>query len=152
MGMSNKVLKPNVKEDKSLQIKSQSNNKSNTIMELRTTTKKNPGKVRKQFILEGLDCAHCASKIETKLNSIDGIANASVNFVTKTLTMELEEISKVNELIASSIESINKIESHVKVKEKSVGKSNKLVIILEGLCCANCASKNLKILLMLVVL
>ncbi len=88
--MSNKVLKPNVKEDKSLQIKSQSNNKSNTIMELRTTTKKNPGKVRKQFILEGLDCAHCASKIETKLNSIDGIANASVNFVTKTLTMELE--------------------------------------------------------------
>lgn len=139
--MSNKVLKPNVKEDKSLQIKSQSNNKSNTIMELRTTTKKNPGKVRKQFILEGLDCAHCASKIETKLNSIDGIANASVNFVTKTLTMELEEISRVNELVASSIESINKIESHVKVKEKSVGKSNKLVIILEGLCCANCASK-----------
>ncbi|WP_346893358.1 heavy metal translocating P-type ATPase [Clostridium sp. UBA871] len=110
-------------------------------MELRTTTKKNPGKVRKQFILEGLDCAHCASKIETKLNSIDGIANASVNFITKTLTMELEEISRVNELVASSIESINKIESHVKVKEKSVGKSNKLVIILEGLCCANCASK-----------
>ncbi|WP_346885887.1 heavy metal translocating P-type ATPase [Clostridium sp. UBA4395] len=110
-------------------------------MELRTTTKKKPGKVRKQFILEGLDCAHCASKIETKLNSIDGIANASVNFITKTLTMELEEISRVNELVASSIESINKIESHVKVKEKSVGKSNKLVIILKGLCCANCASK-----------
>ncbi|WP_346940553.1 heavy metal translocating P-type ATPase [uncultured Clostridium sp.] len=111
------------------------------ILELRTETKKNVGKIRKQFILEGLDCAHCASKIETKLNSIDGIANASVNFVTKTLTMELEEISKVNELVASSIESINKIESHVKVKEKSVGNSNKLVIMLEGLCCANCASK-----------
>ncbi|WP_346931327.1 heavy metal translocating P-type ATPase [Clostridium sp.] len=110
-------------------------------MEFRTATKQNVGKIRKQFILEGLDCAHCASKIETKLNSIDGIANASVNFVTKTLTMELEEISKVNELIASSIESINKIESHVKVKEKTVGKSNKLVIMLEGLCCANCASK-----------
>jgi len=139
--MSNKVSKPKVKENKSLQIKSQSNNKSNTIMELRTETKKNVGKIRKQFILEGLDCAHCASKIETKLNSIDGIANASVNFVTKTLTMELEEISKVNELVASSIESINKIESHVKVKEKAVGKSNKLVIMLEGLCCANCASK-----------
>ncbi len=143
--MSNKVSKPNVKENKSLQIKSQLNNKSNAIMESRTATNKNVGKVRKQFILEGLDCAHCASKIETKLNSIDGIANASVNFVTKTLTMELEEISKVNELVASSIESINKIESHVKVKEKSVGKSvgksNKLVIILKGLCCANCASK-----------
>ncbi len=139
--MSNKVSKPNVKENKSLQIKSQSYNKSNTIMEFRTATKQNVGKIRKQFILEGLDCAHCASKIETKLNSIDGIANASVNFVTKTLTMELEEISKVNELIASSIESINKIESHVKVKEKTVGKSNKLVIMLEGLCCANCASK-----------
>ncbi len=139
--MSNKVSKPKVKENKSLQIKSQSNNKSNMILELRTETKKNVGKIRKQFILEGLDCAHCASKIETKLNSIDGIANASVNFVTKTLTMELEEISKVNELVASSIESINKIESHVKVKEKSVGNSNKLVIMLEGLCCANCASK-----------
>ncbi len=36
--MSNKVSKPNVKENKSLQIKSQSNNKSNAIMELRTAT------------------------------------------------------------------------------------------------------------------
>lgn len=139
---NNKISKPNVKENKPVQIKLESNNKKpQTIMQLNTVQKKPVSKIKKQFILEGLDCAHCASKIETKLNSMDGVSSASVNFVTKTLTMELEEISRVNELVAASIETINKIESHVVVKEKTSGKSNKLVIMLEGLCCANCAAK-----------
>jgi Cd2+/Zn2+-exporting ATPase len=139
---NNKISKHNTKEKKPLQIKSKSNSMNqNTIMQLNTIQKKTASNIKKQFILEGLDCANCASKIETKLNSIDGISNATVNFMTKTLTMELEEISRVNELVASSIDSINKIESHVIVKEKTAGKSNKLVLMLEGLCCANCAAK-----------
>ncbi|EQB86136.1 Cd2+/Zn2+-exporting ATPase [Clostridium punense] len=139
---NNKISKPSVKDNKPTQIKLESSTvKPKTIMQLNAVQKKPVTKIKKQFILEGLDCANCASKIETKLNSMDGIANASVNFVTKTLTMELEEISRVNELVAASIETINKIESHVVVKEKTSGKSNKLVIMLEGLCCANCAAK-----------
>ena len=45
--------------------------------------------VRKQVILENLNCANCASKIEDEVNQIDGL-NATMNFMNKILTLEAE--------------------------------------------------------------
>ncbi|MBM7869010.1 Cd2+/Zn2+-exporting ATPase [Clostridium pascui] len=101
----------------------------------------NNNKVKKEFLLEGLDCAHCASKIEENVSKIKGINLANVNFITKTLTIEIEEMNKAQELIAATNEIVNKIESHVKVKEKHSNTVFKKEIFLEGLCCANCAGK-----------
>lgn len=42
---------------------------------------------RHEWILEGLDCANCALKIENGVSKIEGVLDCSVNFVTKTLTM-----------------------------------------------------------------
>jgi len=39
--------------------------------------------IKKELILEGLNCANCAQKIETKVREIEGVKNASVNFVSK---------------------------------------------------------------------
>ncbi|WML37638.1 heavy metal translocating P-type ATPase [Clostridium sp. OS1-26] len=97
--------------------------------------------IKKEFILQGLDCAHCASKIEGKVSKIKGISSANVNFLTKTLTLEIEEINRVQELIAATSEEIQKIESHVKIKENQSEKVLKKEILLEGLCCGNCAAK-----------
>lgn len=90
--------------------------------------------IKKEFILQGLDCAHCASKIEGKVSKIKGISSANVNFLTKTLTLEIEEINRVQELIAATSEEIQKIESHVKIKEKQSDKVLKKTIMLDGLC------------------
>ncbi|MDR7855276.1 MAG: heavy metal translocating P-type ATPase [Tissierella sp.] len=97
--------------------------------------------MKKEFILEGLDCAHCASKIEEKIGQIEGIGLANVNFVTKTLTLEIEEIDRTQELIQAASEMVQKIESHVKIREKQTGKILKKEVLLEGLCCGNCAAK-----------
>lgn len=73
--------------------------------------------VKKELILEGLNCAGCSAKIEKEVNEIDGI-RASMNFVTKTLTIEgnskaLENIyERVNKIVL-------KYEPHVKVIDKS---------------------------------
>ncbi|MGB3933339.1 MAG: heavy metal translocating P-type ATPase, partial [bacterium] len=40
------------------------------------------------YVLEGLDCAHCAAKIERELNKIEGIGPVSVNFATKSLHLD----------------------------------------------------------------
>lgn len=101
----------------------------------------NKSNIKKEFILRGLGCANCAAKMEEKVNQIKGISNVSVNFVTKTLSMEIEESNKVKELVAATKETINNIESHVVVEEKIADKWSKQVLILEGLCCANCAAK-----------
>ncbi|VDG73670.1 cadmium, zinc and cobalt-transporting ATPase CadA [Clostridium carnis] len=97
--------------------------------------------VKKEFILEGLGCAHCASKIEEKVNGLDGIHYANVNFMTKTLTLEIKEVNKVEDLIKSVTNVVTNIESKVKVREKINDKILKKEILLEGLCCGNCAAK-----------
>jgi Cd2+/Zn2+-exporting ATPase len=96
---------------------------------------------KREFILEGLGCANCAAKIEKKINELDGIDSANVNFVTKTLVLEAKEGNKLEELMGSVSNIVTSIESHVKVIEKVKGKLLKKEILLEGLCCGNCAAK-----------
>lgn len=65
---------------------------------------------KKDLILEGLNCAHCALKIEAKVKEIEGVKNASINFLSKKMTLELDDtlqsanIIKQASLIAKSIE------------------------------------------------
>ncbi|CAF1723724.1 Copper-exporting P-type ATPase A [Bacillus subtilis] len=41
-----------------------------------------------EFDIEGMTCAACANRIEKRLNKIEGVANAPVNFSLETVTVE----------------------------------------------------------------
>ncbi|MDS0525022.1 heavy metal translocating P-type ATPase [Clostridium sp. SHJSY1] len=97
--------------------------------------------IKKEFIIEGLDCANCAAKIEEKVGKIEGISSANVNFMTKTLTIEIEELNRESELITETTDIVKKIEPDVKILEKSSNKLLRKELLLEGLCCGNCAAK-----------
>lgn len=99
--------------------------------------------VKKEYIVDGLCCASCAAKIEDKVGKLDGIRAASMNMVNQMLTIEMDVETKDN-----SNDIFNKIKNIVKtvepdaiVSENKVSKSIKKTLILEGLCCSNCASK-----------
>lgn len=47
--------------------------------------------MRKTCKLENLDCANCAAKIENAIKEIEGVTNASVNFMMQSMTIETEE-------------------------------------------------------------
>jgi len=98
-------------------------------------------KIKKELILEGLDCANCAAKIEEKVNGIDLVSSASMNFMTKTLTIETEYTTKVDEIIQNTTSIVKKLEPDVTIKEKVITQSAKKVLILMGLDCSNCAAK-----------
>lgn len=69
----------------------------------------------KVFMLNGLDCANCAAKIETEIKNIEGIKFASVDYVSKRLTWEAESNTNVP-MLEEKIESIvKKIEPDVKI-------------------------------------
>ncbi len=74
--------------------------------------------LRKEFILDGLDCANCASKIEVKVNELEGVKLATVNFVTKTLGIEVDDISKLESIVNDTRGIVKKLEPHVVVTEK----------------------------------
>jgi len=65
--------------------------------------------MKKKFILEGLDCANCAAKIEKAINELDGVKEATVNFMTTKLVIDGEDekmqtILEAAEKIVKSIE------------------------------------------------
>lgn len=47
--------------------------------------------MKKNYILEDLDCANCAAKIEDGVKNIEGVLECSVSFVTEKMIVEIEE-------------------------------------------------------------
>jgi copper chaperone CopZ len=72
--------------------------------------------MKKKFILEGLDCANCAAKIEREINNLDGVKNANVNFMTTKMLIEAED-DKISAVLENAEKIIKKIESHVIIKK-----------------------------------
>lgn len=80
-----------------------------------------------KLYLEGLNCANCAGKIEAKLNTLDEIKEATINFSNGTLLIDYKENTDKNELIKKVTKIVVDIEDHVKVKENMSAKQNKNV-------------------------
>ena len=74
---------------------------------------------RKDFILDGLDCANCAMKIERGVSTIEGVDECSVNFATQTLSLQFSE--EEGSIIARAEKTIKRLEPHVKLREKAAG-------------------------------
>ncbi|MBS4174084.1 heavy metal translocating P-type ATPase [Bacillus sp. FJAT-49736] len=73
--------------------------------------------IKKEFTLEGLDCANCALKIEKGVKDISGVHSSTVNFATKTLSLEVEE-QQIDKIIVDTKERVKKLEPHILAKEK----------------------------------
>ncbi len=104
------------------------------------------------FLLEGIDCANCARKVEQRTAKLDKVEDVSVNFMQKKLYLK----SSRQDLVAEIQKICDGVESGMKVKEVkklalSQGKKNasfktapsfhQLIFVIEGLDCANCARK-----------
>lgn len=47
--------------------------------------------MKKTFQLSELDCAMCASRIETAVRGVEGVTAAAVHFVTQKLMLEADD-------------------------------------------------------------
>ena len=120
-----------------------------------------------KLLLKGLSCANCANKIENKINDIEEVKEANINFATSTLNIKIQDNDKKEEIIEQIRKIVKSIEKDVIVEElkesvkrpiqikskckdgccninnsinvKTLDKSYK--ILLKGLTCANCANK-----------
>lgn len=72
--------------------------------------------MKKKFILEGLDCANCAAKMEKAINELDGVKEATVNFMTAKLVIDGED-EKMPTIIAESEKIVKKIEPDTTMKK-----------------------------------
>ena len=47
--------------------------------------------MKKTFKLIDLDCANCAAKMEAAIKKLDGVNDASVNFMTQKMTVDADD-------------------------------------------------------------
>ncbi|MGX7140103.1 cation transporter [Facklamia languida] len=69
-----------------------------------------------KFILEGLDCANCAAKMEQAINELDGVNKATVNFMTTKMVIDGEE-EKMPAILAEAEKIVKKIEPDTRMKK-----------------------------------
>lgn len=73
--------------------------------------------MKKIFILENLDCANCAAKMENAIGKLDDVESVSISFMTTKMVLKADE-DKMDTVIAESKKIIKKIEPDVVMKPK----------------------------------
>lgn len=93
---------------------------------------------KQQYILENLDCANCAAKIENELKKLPELSNVSLTFMNKTLRYDTnkdyaETKAKIEKIIAKyepDVKMVEKVNVKKEVTKKTVDKE--LIQILVG--------------------
>jgi len=65
--------------------------------------------MKKTFELEDLDCAHCALKMEEAIKKLDGVNDASVNYMTQKMILDADD-DKFDDVIKAVVKAVKKIE------------------------------------------
>lgn len=97
--------------------------------------------IKKELMLNGLTCAHCAETIGEVVKNIHGVQSSNMNFISKKLTLEIDSSYDEEAIISEVIALIDTIEPglDIRVLNKRVNADNKKELMLNGLTCAHCA-------------
>ena len=88
-----------------------------------------------KLYLKGLDCANCANKIENKVNKLESVEEAVLNFSLSLLIVNLKENSDVNKVEEEIKTIVNKLEPHVIVSKYDNNIKEK-----KSVCTSECCS------------
>ncbi|VIG03414.1 K/Mg/Cd/Cu/Zn/Na/Ca/Na/H-transporting P-type ATPase [Clostridioides difficile] len=102
--------------------------------------------IKKEFILGGLNCAHCAEEINDKVSKLQEVKSSNLNFINKKLTVNIKESFNEDATIEKIIDIIDSTEPGLDIqinsKENASNKTSiKKELILGGLNCAHCAEE-----------
>lgn len=73
--------------------------------------------MKKIFILENLDCANCAAKMEDAIKKIPGVNDANVSFMMQKMTIDAED-DKFDAIMEEVVRVCAKVEPDCKILMK----------------------------------
>ncbi|MCI8386409.1 MAG: heavy-metal-associated domain-containing protein [Acutalibacter sp.] len=71
----------------------------------------------KRFKLIDLDCANCAAKMENAIKKIDGVADATVSFMTQRMTVDADE-ARFEQIMDQIVAVCKKVEPDCQIVRK----------------------------------
>ncbi|MEE1229217.1 MAG: heavy metal translocating P-type ATPase [Lachnospiraceae bacterium] len=97
---------------------------------------------KRVYIMEGIDCAACAAKVEAKIQSLPEVAYANATFATKELRVSADHQEDLLPVLQAAVDSVEDGVTLVpKTRKRKKEIADTKLYILEGLDCANCAKK-----------
>ena len=70
--------------------------------------------MKKTYMLEDLDCANCAAKMERKIAKLDGVTSVEISFMAQKMTIEAPD--DIFELVVDdAVKLISKVEPDCRV-------------------------------------
>ena len=71
--------------------------------------------MKRNYRLVGLDCANCAAKMERKINALNGVNEAVVNFMTTKLILDISDENS-DEILKSVEKAVKDVDKAVEMK------------------------------------
>lgn len=65
--------------------------------------------MKKVFMLEDLDCANCAAKMERAIAAIDGVKAVSISFLAQKMTLEADD-DRIDAIVKEAQKVCRKVE------------------------------------------
>ena len=90
-----------------------------------------------KLTLSGLDCANCANKIEDRVNRLELVEEANLNFSTSQLTVLIKESALKTDVIAEIKLIVKQLEPHVVVEERVSTQ-----VVKKSTCCGGSCSSH----------
>lgn len=66
--------------------------------------------MKRKFKVVDVDCADCARKMEENIKKLDGVNDASLNFLTQKLTLDADE-ERFDEIVRLADECCRKVDA-----------------------------------------
>ena len=73
--------------------------------------------MKKMYMLEDLDCANCAAKMEDAVRRIEGVTDVSVNFIAQKMTLEAPD-DIFDKVVKAAVKVCRKVEPDCTVHVK----------------------------------
>ncbi len=71
--------------------------------------------MKRNYRIVGLDCAHCAAKMEKNVSKVKGVKEVSINFLTTKMMLDLED-ENLDEIIAGIEAAVKDVDPRVVLK------------------------------------
>lgn len=65
--------------------------------------------MKKTYMLEDLECAHCAAKMEEGIAKLDGVISVRVNFLAQKMILEAEDC-RFDDVLKEAVKICRRIE------------------------------------------
>ena len=70
--------------------------------------------MKKTYIMEDLDCAHCAAKMEDAIRKLEGVNSVTVSYIAQKFVLDAED-SRFDEILKEAVKICRKVEPDCRI-------------------------------------